>query len=463
MLSILHHAVNDIETRQSVAHIVRDLVEDVAAWDMEVALYGAQLATEEKSYEIRVLHAKLKQVETRNTFLEDHLRKLKEAASSVRSVLIEDLSSVLASSRETTALRRKVDWYKERFESIQMPDNYTRTGAASIKGFNKDGKDDSVGAHATPVQAVAEARDHDGVIDDEQKSQGVGKRRLTLLDLEDKAVLTVFSFLEASEVLGVAQTCRATFKRVDEIFGIGSAIIKSDWPMSITTVEDKATAELNIEDASATMVPLSPSLSRTPSFTGLSRAVAATMTEKLSEAEMSAIIKMMDELRSRGSALTKLQEREVELSAELSNAIQEQDKLHVELDTMSRAQATAVAEVAALRKQKASDAEVITFMDTRGLDLESENAELKHRCERLEAGLDLQRGTHEHVEQRLRADLAESRARIDELESTHRAQKRVLVKEVKSLRATSASASRELGLYKSQLHAVREALDERYS
>ena len=64
--------------RQSVAHIVRDLVENVAAWDMEVTLYGAQLATEEKSYEIRTLQAKLKQVETRNTFLEDHLRKLKE-------------------------------------------------------------------------------------------------------------------------------------------------------------------------------------------------------------------------------------------------------------------------------------------------------------------------------------------------------------------------------------------------
>jgi len=289
----------------------------------------------------------------------------------------------------------------------------------------------------------------------------------SLLDLEDAAVLCIFSFLAANEVLGIAQICRGTFKRVDKIFGIGSTAIKPEWPDCVITVEEAAITEaagkVKAEaEAAAAPVTVAAAAAVAPVEGGLSRSVASAMTEKLNEAEMGAIIRMMESMRKQGTELAELKQRESELTASFKSCDEEREFYAKKLREAETSLKGSVVECASLRKQGATDAEVITYMDARGLELGGENASLRLRCERLEAGLDLQRGSHEHVEQRLRVELEDGSRALEGLEATYKTQKKVLVKEVKSLRNTVASITRELHQYKSQVLAVRETLDDRY-
>jgi hypothetical protein len=465
------------------------------------------------------------------------IREMQSKAATVRSLLVDDVSNLLGSSRERASLRQKVAFYKQRAELLQAevqsaaevaaaaaeegyfsppvspprrsltPRNSPKTGTVSgtaaasaaavaaaasasgdlgdaaagtgmLLGDNADLETvarcvDSATTTTTTTAAAAAATTSAATTTTTAAATAAAaaavivvpyQKPVSLLDLEDAAVLCIFSFLAANEVLGVAQICRGTFKRVDKIFGIGSTAIKPDWPDCVITVEEEAAAsKVKAEaEAAAAAVAAAAVAAVAPVEGGLSRSMASAMTEKLSEAEMGAIIRMMTSMRKQSTELTELKQRESKLTASLKSSDEEREFYAKKLRETETSLKGSVAECASLRKQSATDAEVITYMDARGLELDGENAHLRLRCERLEAGLDLQRCSHEHVEQRLRAELEDGSRALEALEATHKTQKKVLVKEVKSLRNTVTAITRELHQYKSQVLAVRETLDDRY-
>lgn len=53
-----------------------------------------------------------------------------------------------------------------------------------------------------------------------------------LMVVEDKALLKIFSFLDAGSVLSTALVCRPFFTRVDGLFGMQSSIVSNPTPAS---------------------------------------------------------------------------------------------------------------------------------------------------------------------------------------------------------------------------------------
>ena len=509
-LRVLSEASRDIEARHIVAGVLKDLVEDVQAWDCQTALFRARLSVEEKSYQLKVGNARAVLLEQENARMHAQVREIQGKAAAVRSLLVEDVSDLLGSSRERVSLRQKVAFYKQRAELLQaevesaaevaaaaaeegyfsppvspprrslMPRNSPKAGAGTASASGDLG-DAAAGTGVSLLGDNADSETVTGSVEDSTTTTAAVaaaaaaaavvvvpyQKPASLLDLEDAAVLCIFSFLAANEVLGIAQICRGTFKRVDKIFGIGSTAIKPEWPDCVITVEEAAITEaagkVKAEaEAAAAPVTVAAAAAVAPVEGGLSRSVASAMTEKLNEAEMGAIIRMMESMRKQGTELAELKQRESELTASFKSCDEEREFYAKKLREAETSLKGSVVECASLRKQGATDAEVITYMDARGLELGGENASLRLRCERLEAGLDLQRGSHEHVEQRLRVELEDGSRALEGLEATYKTQKKVLVKEVKSLRNTVASITRELHQYKSQVLAVRETLDDRY-
>ncbi len=82
-----------------------------------------------------------------------------------------------------------------------------------------------------------------------------------------------------------------------------------------------------------------------------------------------------------------------------------------------------MADSSALKKQHASDQEIIGYLDLRGQELEGQVLELTHRCQHLQAALDLQMGTHSHREEQLLGELRDYKSRHEKLDTAFKTQK----------------------------------------
>lgn len=82
-----------------------------------------------------------------------------------------------------------------------------------------------------------------------------------------------------------------------------------------------------------------------------------------------------------------------------------------------------MASSSALKKQAASDQEIIAFLDLKGHELEGEKVDLMNRCNYLQQSLDLQIGSHSHREQQLLSELNDIKLKYEELDSSFKSQK----------------------------------------
>lgn len=98
-------------------------------------------------------------------------------------------------------------------------------------------------------------------------------------------------------------------------------------------------------------------------------------------------------------------------------------------------------------------------MDNQSQELESENKELRWKCGQLEASLDLLRGSNTHNEKQTLVELHELRDRLEVSEQAAKSQKKILVKEVKTLRAQLDSTRNERDISWRRLQVLREALN----
>lgn len=325
------------------------------------------------------------------------------------------------------------------------------------------------------------------------------QRHCLLSDVSEAVLLLMFSFLETGEVLATAQCSRFLFLRVDLIFGTDSAIIKPEWAIrhppsgAAVAVEGVAgatttgsagagsaaggaatvangnhasaafTASSSISTAASTAKQFLQSLMDAASNTGaqpvqLSKDVTEALVKKLSATEYKAVLAVSEALKMQTAEGEQLRADKDDLAARLANTETVRDFLVQKLRSAELALKATMKEAGQLRKQALADGEIISYLDLRGQDLDTQNQELELARKHLQASINLQQATFAHAEKRLGTELLEARARLEETETSQRATKKLLVKEVKSLRSQLEVVTKERNIYGAQIRVLKDTL-----
>ena len=190
----------------------------------------------------------------------------------------------------------------------------------------------------------------------------------------------------------------------------------------------------------------------------LPESVLSLIRAKLSNAEMSAVGHL-----NKCSILihNAQQEKQLEMddvNAKLLSTESVRDFLVAKLKEAETALKGALKDANRLRRQAQSDAEVISFLDLQGLDNEGKIQQLEHTCHTLQATLNLHLGNHSQIMKTREEDFLALQAKYEELEATSKASKKILVKEVKTLRNALDGVTSERDVLKAQIQVIKNSL-----
>ena len=348
------------------------------------------------------------------------------------------------------------------------------------------------------------------IVNEKNSNEKTPKYCNFLAELDDEILLQVFSFLSTIEVLHSAEVNRYVFKRVVTLFGIDSQVIKEDWGIknhankinisetnrnivtntsapssTIATVINENTtnpvqsiaqsAQLtiaNVLGALATVtnnrnsssesnpVPKTASSNASINSNGssLTQEMAEAFSKKLTPAELKIIITMSEKLKKQTAVLDEANVSKEDMKARLTNAESIRDFLVEKLKNAELAIKSSMIDVATYKKQALADQEVISFLDLRCQELDTLNRDLSKRIDRLQASYDLTTITYTKKEKHLQNELTEYKTKCEDYDTNFKSQKKILVKEVKSLRAQLEAVTTERNRYKLQLTTLRDAL-----
>ncbi len=393
----------------------------------------------------------------------------------------------------------------KKFISINSSTSANGIDEASV---NSEGEKEEKGGKETssPFQAIQSESDSLRNSDKDTVLASSDMKCL-LRDVEDVELLHVFSFLETAEVLSAAQANRFVFQRVDELFGLDSKITCPNWALRIpSSLEDteskneddalkelddllnnstrasndslpgkKQVSEKNEEEGSGGVANFLTSFTASiashikptavlaeidPETSILPESVLELLGLKLTAAEMTAIKGLNDKAQSHLRRTEEIEHEKDDVQARLVNAETVRDFLVSKLKSAEMALKASLKECAQYRRQAAADSEVISFLDLKSQELEGSVQESDFKRQQLQAALNLAQGSSAHAERSLRSELLSTKNRLEEGESSFKSQKKLLVKEVKNLRATVERLSDEKNILIAQLSQVRIALGE---
>ena len=322
-----------------------------------------------------------------------------------------------------------------------------------------------------------------------------------LSDLEDTELLEILTFLDTAEVLAAAQANRFVFTRVDEMFSLESKIAKPYWKVKKGDEEDvekeddakEGSLEGKEGDSHDLAEPLSEAqtgaqesaqqpnavqnffTSLTSSLTNqmssagaldgvdpelciLPQPVLDLLRTKLTSAEMRAITNLNQVAEMNVKKAEELVVEKEDMQQRLTNTETVRDFLITKLKSAEKALKSSIKEISGCRKQATADGEVIHFLDTRAMELDGKVKELEMKRQGLQTAYDLYRSTHSRHENRLSEEVLALKATQMQSELSHKAEKKVLVKEIKSLRVALDQASGERDIYAAQLRSINQAL-----
>jgi len=356
--------------------------------------------------------------------------RIRQQAAEARDCFVADIAQVLSESRNTMNLRNKIKELQRKVQVVETQDAELKELRKKIKDLEKVGSS----GKGTGVVAVTPAP---------------RKRvRKFLIHLDDPLLLAVFSFLETKDVIWAAQTCRYVFKRVDTLFGIESQIVRPEWGQEPIYPTVPSTAQ----------APTSSGSQSAGGSVGLTKTMAEALSAKLSAPELKTIIAMSEQQRKSNAHIEQLTAENEDLKARLDSTESVRDFLIGKLKDAELAIKTAMSEKAVLKKQSATDHEVIFFLDNHTQELESSRDQLKRKCEQLEASLDLVQNSNSHKERQLTMEVRELTDKCEMNDANYKSQKKILVKEVKTLRTQLEALKDERDMYQKQLQVMRDAL-----
>ena len=276
--------------------------------------------------------------------------------------------------------------------------------------------------------------------------------------LEDKVLLKTFSFLNAGSVLSTAQVCNPFFTRVDAIFGMGSTINANAPPSPPPQQQRLATPRQ--QAATAATTPVATAQSQQPdslSKVGIGKTpamdveLAKKIAAKLNQAEMKGIVQMVERIKRLEGVLGHINEVKEDTDSRLQATESVKEFLVEKLKDTEVALKRTVDGANEAARQHQADQEVISFLDSRVQELEAQLQGADAARQSLEEGVAAMEREGSAQSRSLEETLRWERERAGKAEAEAKAQKKLLVKEVKSLRVQLAQLTTERDAYKRQV------------
>lgn len=321
----------------------------------------------------------------------------------IRECLSQEVAC-LRSNSEQQLKEHEISLHEQELDLLKRPqEQATSPGGALHSALHSASVPDMVGGAGL-----------DNVTNPATTSSLRGPKQTGIVVLDDNLLLKVFSYLTARGVLASAQVDHVLFSRVDGLFGMGSTFSVMRRHRNFSTVELGEQPK-----------------HRAPSIPG---SVAAAITAKLSASEIKGIIALDERGRRLESECAALRAENEDLKAALEGTESVKDFLAGKVQEGEVTVKGVLDENAELRRQHHNDYEVINFLDIRNQHLETERRRCAVRGRTKEVQL---RRESDVVTSNLAATLhAYEQERLLHQESRRfgKKQRRVLVKEVKSLR-----------------------------
>uniref|UniRef100_A0A7S3JUF7 Uncharacterized protein n=1 Tax=Aureoumbra lagunensis TaxID=44058 RepID=A0A7S3JUF7_9STRA len=450
--SVLEEAVDDVEEAYRVNEKIR------LESDLELARLEAEVARLELS-QLRDKQAELirwrrdKAASARRLRDDVCLDALNLAsAKAEREALKKTNHSLEVELRRLPALERELGRLQRDLDAARRRE---RMGAASQRGdtidsgsgssINQAGERDSRGVSSRAgtlgggTNVVRQQQPVSAFIG----SKPIKKQGLAILD--DKLLLKMFSFLTARGVLSCAQTNRTLFARVDALFGMGSSVAvaqrrrvkaqEDSFPNNNTSRHGTTPPKQNSRAAGG-------GSSGNNGNTALTAATAAAIASKLNAAEIKGIIALDERARKLELECSALRAEKEDLKAALDSTESVKEFLNTKLkESEQKLEQAQIAHIEQERQRK-SDHEVIAFLDARNKELEEECNSLKQRQITEESQLRRQRDEAIAAKQSLSTSYEKQIAHLNQNERENKYQRKILVKEVKTLRAQLATIQR---------------------
>lgn len=243
---------------------------------------------------------------------------------------------------------------------------------------------------------------------------------------EDHILITILANLEPSQVLVFSQLSHPIMNRLNRLFG-----------MKNTLSQDP------IRRAS-------PGLSR------MNR--VEKIVSSMNKTEVKLFHDMATENKHLKSSLGQVFAEKEDLTARLHGAENVKDFLMEKLKEVEDALATALDEARQAEEKSASDREVIGFLDARTQQLETSLKKLSGENKKLTAQLQQEETSHVGHTAVIEDMVQLLSTEKNELQQQAKAQRKLLVREVKSLRSQLHKITTERDLFRKQLLRLRDSL-----
>eukprot|EP00934_Nitzschia_sp_Nitz4_P004310 Nitzschia sp. Nitz4//scaffold62_size106224//40262//42097//NITZ4_004352-RA/size106224-processed-gene-0.52-mRNA-1//-1//CDS//3329555844//4300//frame0 len=417
--------------------------------------------------------------DTATTELESQETTQPKDSSPVLAPLVQDDTLVSSSALDTKP------------PAVSLDDDApleTTTAAEDTQTTQSEPVDsDAVLASTEPTETAAAAAAEVVALDEDEKEDAPP----TLLSLDVEILMTIFGFMDAMDILNMAQINLEMYAKVDNIFGISEdgqsppqppAPAPAPAPVAVAAAAPKPAGPTpasapapakSTPTASPSMGPLQaptgPLGGRLLSMIQPARAggkkpapginsTVAQAASKLSDAEVAAILAMTNRLTKAEKEVEQLRSEKETLLAKLDGTEAVKQFLinkvrDVELKlTLSRDDEIKVT------NQIASDQEVIAFLDSRVQILERQTENLTKEKSRAMSELESTTVQTSKKITMLSDMLKYEREKLKEEEGEWKATKKVLVKEVKSCRAQILALQAERDGLKEQNEMMKRAM-----
>ncbi|CAM9244289.1 unnamed protein product [Ascophyllum nodosum] len=566
--SAIELASRDLTVRSEVGSVMEGMLGDLEAWEWANKEEALKTELDHARAQVKALQESEKRLIEREALVAAKLEEDKTIAREVRGKFVQELWGLAKEFRLREQEQAKADQLSKKLTRLEGVEAELREAESKLAKLQlaydaavtvaaaAEATVRAAGGNAGERRASPQAVGSLGSIDSATGSAIVGGRRASagatmggrgsaraapgslLLGLEKKPLLKVFVFLNAGEVLRAAQVCRAMFKKVDRMFGIGSqADIADPAPAPAPdagtvdrTVDrrgghsghnggggggGRSRAESTASTSSTTALPsqqtamlgqralanaLGVVVSRVEAVTagasgglgslagaaasltggggagvgtnsdavsggasaggGMSPELLDSLSKRLTTAEMRGIIHLQERGRRLEERAGALQAEKEDLFARLQGTESVKEFLVTKLKDTETALKRSLDEKGLSLRQSASDQEVISFLDSRTQEMERVARETMDKAVTYQTELENAKLSGQRQTKVLEDMLRFEKQRGEAEEAAFKAQKKLLVAEVKKLRTANVALKAECDGLRQQLRDLRQSVSQ---
>lgn len=504
----LRWALQTLQVRNEVAGVMEEMLATVEHWKLVHDSEGYRSRCQAEQAEVRRLQAALAQLETVQARQAAEHQALKAAAVQVRDEFVANLLTV------SQALRAKQQQAEAALGKVPALKKELQQARHALKAAEERPQKAATTTHADAVASATAPPSANGPAAPSTAPPPLPPPSPptpphTLFDavttLEERMLLRVFSYLSAPDVLATAEVCKPFYDRVGVIFGhqheegeaeaeagggtppattATASSTTSTTPTATTTTKPStpssflqnysnlllggAAADVLSSSLSSLLPPPSSAAATARSLLGggsaggggdgsgnITEKVAASMASKLTGPELKSILAMTERVKKMEALVVQFQAENEDARARLQGAESVKELLVGKLKEAELALKTWSDGAATAARQRASDQEVIGFLDGRVQELELGLGQTATQLAGMQEQARRDKAQAQEQVRVLQDMLSFERQKADGNEAQWRQQKKILAKEVKSLRAEVLLRQKERDAYRDELRNVR--------